>query len=155
MQYELYKEDRTPVTSVATASDASSIKNTVMVTHSGGTLEYWHATSRQLLFAKKVNVNLFQYETILQACEISPNCHHYAFAGESGQMLLGHLDKGNPSVLETGQLGAHANRVFCIKWHPQDHNLFLSGGWDKAVFMWDVRTKTSVKTIFGFYMGGR
>jgi len=65
-------------------------------------------------------------------------------------MLLGHLDKGNPSMLETGHLGSHGNRVFCIKWHPNDSNLFFSGGWDKSVFMWDVRTKASVKCIYGY-----
>lgn len=70
-------------------------------------------------------------------------------------MLLGHLDKGNPTELETGQLGAHSNRVFCIKWHPTDVNTFLSGGWDRAVFLWDVRTKTAVKTMYGYAIGGQ
>lgn len=54
IQYELVKDDRTPVTSLSTTSSSSSIKNTVMIAHSGGTLEYWHATSKQLLFSKKV-----------------------------------------------------------------------------------------------------
>jgi hypothetical protein len=31
----------------------------------------------------------------------------------------------------------------------------LSGGWDKAVFMWDVRTKTAVKNLYGFFIGGQ
>ena len=70
-------------------------------------------------------------------------------------MPLGHLDKGNPTTLETGQLGSHANRVYCIKWHPEDVNTFCSGGWDRAVFFWDVRTKTAVKNIFGYYIGGQ
>ena len=70
-------------------------------------------------------------------------------------MMLGHLDKGNPTMLETGHLGSHANRVFCIKWHNIDNNIFFSGGWDKAVFMWDIRTKTSVKSLYGYFMGGQ
>lgn len=76
-------------------------------------------------------------------------------SGENGDMLVGHLNKGNPTSLETGQIGSHSNRVFCIKWHPEDDNLFYSGGWDKSVFMWDVRTKTAVKNIYGFYIGGQ
>ena len=70
-------------------------------------------------------------------------------------MYLGHLNKGNPKTLETGHLGSHNNRVFCLKWHPEDENLFLSGGWDKTVFFWDVRTKASVKKIYGYYIGGK
>lgn len=52
-------------------------------------------------------------------------------------------------------MGSHANRVFCIKWHPQDPNLFFSGGWDRAVFFWDVRTKTAVNKRFGYFIGGQ
>lgn len=55
LQYTLVKEDKSPVTSIASTSSTSMIKNTIMVTHSGGTLEYWHATSNQVLFQKKVS----------------------------------------------------------------------------------------------------
>ena len=33
--------------------------------------------------------------------------------------------------------------------------MFLSGGWDKAVFFWDIRTKASVNKVFGSYIGGK
>lgn len=59
IQFNLVKEDKTPVTCIASTSASSAIKNTVMVTHSGGTLEYWHTTSNQLLFQKKVDDILF------------------------------------------------------------------------------------------------
>jgi WD40 repeat protein len=32
-----------------------------------------------------------------------------------------------------GHLPGHANRVFTLKFHPQDHNLLLSGGWDRTI----------------------
>ena len=70
-------------------------------------------------------------------------------------MYLGHLNKGNPKSLETGHLGSHNNRIFCLKWHPDDENIFLSGGWDKTVFFWDIRSKVSVKKAYGYYIGGR
>jgi WD40 repeat protein len=70
-------------------------------------------------------------------------------------MYLGHLDKGNPTQLEVGHLGSHTNRVFCIKWHPNDVNTFFSGGWDRTIFQWDVRTKTAVKHLFGYHIGGK
>lgn len=33
--------------------------------------------------------------------------------------------------------------------------MFLSGGWDKTVFIWDIRTKTAVNKVYGIYMGGQ
>ena len=51
-------------------------------------------------------------------------------------------------------LGSHANRVFCLKWDPKDVHVLLSGGWDQAVHFWDVRSKTSVNKLFGYYIGG-
>lgn len=38
VQYSLVKEDKSPVTCIASTSATSMIKNTIMVTHSGGTL---------------------------------------------------------------------------------------------------------------------
>jgi hypothetical protein len=32
--------------------------------------------------------------------------------------------------------------------------VFFSGGWDKTVFAWDIRTKTAVSKVYGIYMGG-
>ncbi len=52
-------------------------------------------------------------------------------------------------------MGSHDNRIFCLKWNPYDPNMFFSGGWDKAVFVWDIRIKTSVSKIFGSYIGGK
>jgi WD40 repeat protein len=90
----------------------------------------------------------------LHCCEISSDGHYYVFAGDKGHLKFGALSKGNPTDLEVGHMGAHKNRVFCLKWNPFDPNMFFSGGWDKTVFVWDIRTKTAVDKIFGVYMGG-
>jgi len=91
---------------------------------------------------------------MLHSCEISPKGTHYAFAGELGRIRLGQLNKGDPVEVEGGHLGKHDNRVFCLKWNPEDNNMLLSGGWDQSVFFWDVRVKTSVHHIYGHYIGG-
>lgn len=38
VQYSLVKDDKSPVMSIASTSSSSTIKNTVMVAHAGGTL---------------------------------------------------------------------------------------------------------------------
>ena len=125
-----------------------------MATHIDGTLEYWHATSQQLLFQKKVIIFICQYDEFLHCCEISTDGQHYAFAGDKGRLLMGALSKGNPTDLETGLIGSHDNRVFSLKWNPFDNNIFFSGSWDKTVYGWDIRSKTSVCKVYGVYMGG-
>jgi|JI9StandDraft_2_1071091.scaffolds.fasta_scaffold1194980_1 COMPASS component SWD3 len=29
-----------------------------------------------------------------------------------------------------------------------------SGGWDRSVYFWDLRVKTSIRQVFGYYIGG-
>jgi len=38
------------------------------------------------------------------------------------------------------ELGGHGSRVYCIKFDREDPNILVSGGWDKQVMLWDVRT---------------
>lgn len=33
----------------------------------------------------------------------------------------------------------HSNRIFSLKFINDEPNMLLSGGWDKAVFLWDIR----------------
>lgn len=54
VQYLLRNIDHSPVSCLALNPNSTNIKNALMVTHVDGTLEYWHATSQQLLFSKKV-----------------------------------------------------------------------------------------------------
>ena len=91
---------------------------------------------------------------MLQTCEISPEGTHYAFSGELGKVYCGLLNKGETQQFETGHLGSHDNRIFCIKWKPNDSNVLATGGWDKTVHFWDLRSKTSINKLFGYYIGG-
>lgn len=56
--------------------------------------------------------------------------------------------------VEAGHLGKHDNRVFCLKWDPSDNNIVASGGWDRSVYFWDIRIKTSIRQVYGYFMGG-
>ena len=35
--------------------------------------------------------------------------------------------------------GAHQNRLFCVKFDPNNSNVLWSGGWDCQVVGWDLR----------------
>jgi WD40 repeat protein len=34
----------------------------------------------------------------------------------------------------------HAQRIFALKYHPEDNNVFISAGWDNVLRIWDMRT---------------
>lgn len=51
------------------------------------------------------------------------------------------------------QLG-HTNRIFCTKFVENQPNMFISGGWDNTMFLWDVRISKAVASAFGPSVSG-
>ncbi|OLP87221.1 putative WD repeat-containing protein [Symbiodinium microadriaticum] len=52
------------------------------------------------------------------------------------------------------ETAGHSNRVFSLKYHPEDPNLILSGGWDNTVQLWDTRKGISVRSLWNCYICG-
>jgi WD40 repeat protein len=48
----------------------------------------------------------------------------------------------------------HSNRIFTCKFHPNDENIVLSGGWDNTVQLWDLRIGYAVRSIYGPHICG-
>lgn len=48
----------------------------------------------------------------------------------------------------------HTNRIFSIKFLPDDPNVILSCGWDSNLNIWDLRQKELVGTFYGPNMSG-
>lgn len=45
--------------------------------------------------------------------------------------------------------GGHNNRVFSVKFSPDDSNILISGGWDNNIIIHDIREKGPVNAIIG------
>ena len=58
------------------------------------------------------------------------------------------LDLDSKGGLRSG----HGNRIFSLKW--LDEHTIASGGWDRNVLIWDVRTQNAARTIYGPYVCG-
>ncbi|XP_072021530.1 uncharacterized protein [Amphiura filiformis] len=66
---------------------------------------------------------------------------------EGSQQLLPDKEE----ALESG----HGRRVFALKYHPDDNHVFITGGWDNCLKIWDYRTKRGVqRTIPGPHICG-
>lgn len=48
----------------------------------------------------------------------------------------------------------HSNRVFSLKFFPEDDNTIVSGGWDNTLQIWDLRAGHSVRGIYGPHLAG-
>ncbi|KAL0272924.1 UNVERIFIED_CONTAM: hypothetical protein PYX00_005731 [Menopon gallinae] len=58
-----------------------------------------------------------------------------------------------PSVAEFTtpemELSYHHQRIFGLKYHPTDPHMFVTGGWDYTVKVWDIRVCGAVTSIHG------
>jgi WD40 repeat protein len=49
----------------------------------------------------------------------------------------------------------HAQRIFALKYHPDHEGIFITGGWDNHLKVWDARTEEGViRTIKGPHICG-
>ena len=58
----------------------------------------------------------------------------------------------NEFDLETTR--GHCNRIYSLKFNPEDTNMMLSGGWDDTIQVWDLRAGSPVRAIFGPHICG-
>jgi len=60
-------------------------------------------------------------------------------------------DVSHKPLCVMGGSKGHSNRVFAVKYATP--NVIVSGGWDNCVHIWDVRSGTPVRTIYGPTIG--
>jgi len=48
----------------------------------------------------------------------------------------------------------HSNRIFSIKFTREHPNMFISGGWDSSLFIWDLRQKKYIDAMYGPNISG-
>ncbi|XP_014674089.1 PREDICTED: uncharacterized WD repeat-containing protein all2124-like [Priapulus caudatus] len=41
----------------------------------------------------------------------------------------------------------HSQRIFAVRYHPENNYVFLTGGWDNCVKVWDSRTRDGVERL--------
>jgi WD40 repeat protein len=89
--------------------------------------------------------------------DVRADGEQYATAGKDKAVRL--HDDGTGAVVVTCRPGGyetvgHSNRIFGVKYHPNDPTRLVSGGWDNTVIFWDARTGASTASVFGPHVCG-
>ncbi|CAI2374343.1 unnamed protein product [Moneuplotes crassus] len=127
-------------------------KNVLVACSADGLLYHWHVTSGKLLHT----LDLSDHGSQFFCLDFSPDGKNLALGAKDKTIrIVDEHTKTLVSTLEggTGVLG-HSNRVFSVKYIPEDPNLIISGGWDNTVLLWDLRTSKVVSSFYGPHICG-
>lgn len=144
-----------PVTSLSWKSSLSNVGSSscLITTSSSGCIDIWHIQSSKCIYSiNEENNQIFCFD-------ISSDNKYFASAGKDKIIRI--YDDETKKLycsLERGFMSkhvGHSNRIFSLKWKPDDPNILLSGGWDNCVLMWDLRSKNCFRSIFGPHIAGQ
>ncbi len=130
----------------------SKTRNVLLSGNAEGIVQHWHVTSGKCLHTIKEEGNE------IYAVEYMPDGTKFATAGKDQTIrIYDEATKTRVQELTDGYASTtsgHFNRVFSLKFHPTDHNLLISGGWDNTIQVWDLRADHSVRSIFSPHICG-
>jgi len=155
LKYNLNVESKNqlPTTSIRfrPSSGRSKTKNVLLAVNADGSLDHWHVTSRRKIHTVEEKDNQ------LLCVDYRYDGGQFATAGKDYSVRI-YDEATKTKVAELAQSfgtgHGHSNRVFSLKYQPQSSNIVVSGGWDNTVQIWDLRVKSSVRSIFGPHIAG-
>ena len=145
-------DHKMPTTSVRwrPVTSAARTKNVLISVHSDGSVQHWHTTS-----GKSIH-KMYDISNPLTCLDVSADGRSFATAGSD--LIVRVYDEATKSCVVEFQGSAttqgHANRIFAIKFNPEDPNILVSGGWDNTVKVWDMREGVAIKSIYGPHLCG-
>jgi WD40 repeat protein len=125
--------DGLPTTSLRfrPVSAASKTKNVLLAVSANGSIGHWHITSGKLLH------QVTEEDNQIYCVDYRSDGALFCTAGKDYTLRV--YDEATKSMVVglSGGFGkatpGHSNRVFAVKFHPDDDNVILSAGWDNTV----------------------
>lgn len=133
------------------AGNSARTKNVLISVHADGSIQHWHTTSGKSLH------KLYSSQNQLYCADFAPDGRTFATAGRD--LIVRMYDETTKQIVVEFQPGGavsqgHSNRIFSVKYNPQDPNILISGGWDNTIQIWDRREGSSVSALFGPHICG-
>ncbi|CAM9250842.1 unnamed protein product [Pylaiella littoralis] len=132
----------------------SKTRNVLVSCNAAGEINHWHITSGKCLSTIKEDDQFY-------ALDYRKDGSVFAATGKNHTVhIYDETTKHEISLLQGGSgygsssAPGHSNRVFAVKFHPEDPEVLLTGGWDNTIQFWDMRVGYSVKSIFGPHISG-
>mmetsp|Transcript_13885 Transcript_13885/g.17995 ORF Transcript_13885/g.17995 Transcript_13885/m.17995 type:complete len:361 (+) Transcript_13885:82-1164(+) len=137
------------------SNDTTRTKNVLVSTNAVGAIQHWHVTSGKCLHTieeKDNQVFALDYQRdglVFATAGKEPVIRLYDEATKAETCLM----KGTAGYSST-QSSGHSNRIFSLKFSPDDDHILASGGWDNTVHFWDTRSGQSIRSIYGPHLCG-
>lgn len=95
----------------------------------------------------------------LNCLDFNKSLERTAVAGYKAQIhIYDEMSENKDLVmtLKSGGVGlpGHSQRIHCLKFNPNNDNVLLSGGWDDAIYINDLREGGAVGVIPGPHISG-
>eukprot|EP01137_Pigoraptor_chileana_P033053 Opistho-2@23418 len=127
-------------------------KNHLLVSYATGKYRQWHATSNKCVSTITEDMN--------QGLSIDYRLDGRMFATGGIDLKVRVYNEQTKQVITemyggTGEISAgHSNRIFSLKFHPEEPETIVTSGWDGSVQIWDMRMGRSVRKVFGVNLCG-
>ncbi|XP_065838111.1 uncharacterized protein [Oscarella lobularis] len=128
----------------------------IAASSSDGSVTIWNTVG-----AKKVE-SVIQPGNEINAVDYCSDGTCYATAGKNArivvydsltngiQLEIEAADEDSVDVMKSG----HSQRIFALRFHPQHKSIFVTGGWDRCIKVWDVRDGNVIASLPGPYICG-
>lgn len=124
----------------------------LLSTSSDGSIQHWHLnTGRCISTIKETKANN------LFCCDYNNEGSKFVAAGLDTKLHV-YDEHTRAKIMEMKEgskfLPGHSNRVFSVKFHPDDPNVLVSGGWDNSIQIYDLRKGQPVAAMYGPHICG-
>lgn len=131
-------------------------------TSAGGHVSLWNTVKLE----KGPEVEVHEENNEVNAADVCRDNSFFATAGKDRRIRIYDAKRFElcstsrapdyETMDEADSLLGHTKRIFAVRFHPQENNVFLTGGWDNCVKVWDKRILRSArKSLNGPHICGK
>ncbi|KAH3872444.1 uncharacterized protein LOC127868775 isoform X3 [Dreissena polymorpha] len=118
--------------------------------------ERWHEIIRERKGSAKNEINCLDFDyTYTRYATAGKDLSIRIYDAATNQELSEYTGYDNTKDPTEQQFSGCAQRVFALRWHPEHDDVFITGGWDRQLKIWDSRNHDGVRrTIHGPHICG-